>query len=559
MLPPLFAATQNRYDILITEFLPDPSPAVLLPESSFIEIKNRSGRDYNLHNWKISNGSSTATIKTDFILKEDSFLILCNTASAPAFSQFGSALGISGFPALGNDADDIILSSDAGVVIHALHYDRNWFDNELKATGGWSLEMRDLSNACSGKENWAASISSTGGTPGLKNSVDAENPDGQSPALIRAVTLDSTDLILFFDEPVDSTSSSSPANYTISDGAGPPETATPSPPFFDRVLIHLQYPLMAGKIYSITADHIRDCSGNEISLLNTCRAGIPEKVKRGDIIFNEILFNPPSYGFDYLELYNRSSGIINCSGLFLAGRDMDGKLKDPVPLVKEERAFFPGEYLLLTENTGWVLNNYPLAPTTQLLSLSSLPSMPDDLGKVVLLNATGDVLDELDYDHHWHSPLLANESGVSLERITPDLPTSLASRWTSSAAPGYGTPGYKNSASSPDSARADFISVEPKIFSPDMDGYRDFCFIHYHLPAAGFVGSISIYDVYGRMLRKLVNNELWETSGNYRWDGLDDQQNLLPIGHYIIYAEVFLPDGTVKKNVSVCVLARRKV
>ncbi len=106
----------------------------MLPESSFIEIKNRSGLDYNLHNWKISNGSSTATIKTDFILKADSFLILCSTSSAPAFRQFGVTLGISGFPALGNDADDIILSSDAGVVIHALHYDRSWFDNEYESS-----------------------------------------------------------------------------------------------------------------------------------------------------------------------------------------------------------------------------------------------------------------------------------------------------------------------------------------------------------------------------------------------------------------------------------------
>ena len=36
---------------------------------------------------------------------------------------------------------------------------------------------------------------------------------------------------------------------------------------------------------------------------------------------------------------------------------------------------------------------------------------------------SGDILDELDYDHHWHNPLLGNESGVALERIRADLPT----------------------------------------------------------------------------------------------------------------------------------------
>ena len=84
LIMPLFTEAQSRYDILITECFPDPSPSVGLPESEFIELKNSSAHDYNLHNWKISNGNSSATIKTDYILKADSFLILCSTASADA-------------------------------------------------------------------------------------------------------------------------------------------------------------------------------------------------------------------------------------------------------------------------------------------------------------------------------------------------------------------------------------------------------------------------------------------------------------------------------------------
>ncbi len=62
--PPLISA-QDRYDIVITEFIADPNPSVGLPPESFIELKNISKNNYNLHNWKISNGSSAATIKTD--------------------------------------------------------------------------------------------------------------------------------------------------------------------------------------------------------------------------------------------------------------------------------------------------------------------------------------------------------------------------------------------------------------------------------------------------------------------------------------------------------------
>jgi Lamin Tail Domain len=194
VLLPLDSPAQNRYDIVITEFLPDPSPPVGLPESSFIEIKNRSADNYNLHNWKISNGNTTATIKSDYVLKPDSLLILCSSSAAIAFSAFGPALGVSGFPALDNDAGDIILISDAGNTIHALRYNKDWFDNILKSSGGWSLEMIDPAAPCAGKENWTASISQMGGTPGQKNSVQAVFTDSEPPSLIRAVTLDSISL-----------------------------------------------------------------------------------------------------------------------------------------------------------------------------------------------------------------------------------------------------------------------------------------------------------------------------------------------------------------------------
>jgi hypothetical protein len=112
-----------------------------------------------------------------------------------AFGQFGSALGISGFPSLNNDAGDILLSSGSGNIIHALHYDKSWFNNELKASGGWSLEMIDPSNPCASGKNWTASHSLTGGTPGMRNSADAENPDSESPTLIRAVAMRFSDLV----------------------------------------------------------------------------------------------------------------------------------------------------------------------------------------------------------------------------------------------------------------------------------------------------------------------------------------------------------------------------
>ena len=559
MANPLVISAQDRYDVVMTEFIADPNPAVGLPSASFIELKNTSKNNYNLRNWKISSGSSAITIKTDFILNADSFLIVCPSGSLSDFMHYGAAIGLTGYPSLNNDSGTIMLRSDQGNLIHALHYEKSWYRNILKSAGGWSLEMIDPTKPCLGETNWTASQDPRGGTPGKVNSVNGLLTDIMPPRLIQSFATDSLNIILFFDYPLDSLSASSNAGYSILPEIEMPAMAISEQPFFDRVSLRLQQPLLHGKIYDVSVRNITGCTGVEIESDNFCKLALPEKAKAGDIIFNEILFNPPPLGSDYLELYNRSTKTIDCSELYLAGKDPGGNIKLPLPIEKLNRSFFPGDYLLLTENSDWVRESYLKTDSSNILQMKALPSLPDDKGGVLLLNGIGETVDDLEYDHHWHSPLLTSESGVSLERIKTDMATNQSSNWCSAAATaGYGTPGYKNSESSADSSPDRLISVEPKIFSPDFDGYQDFCFINYHLPASGYYGSISIYDVGGHMVRKLVDNLSWSVTGNFRWDGLDDQQKPLPTGQYIIYTELFSTDGTVRKSKAVCVLARRR-
>jgi hypothetical protein len=529
-----------------------------LPASSFIELKNVSGHSFNLRNWKIGNGNSSAVFKKDFLLAVDSFLIICPASAEDAYRAFGPAVGLTGFPSLNHDAGEVILSSDEGLVIHAIQYDKSWYRNELKSEGGWSLEMIDHKNPCSGYANWAASEQDNGGTPGKPNSVFAENPDQQGPDLLRSITLDSLHILALFSEPLDSFSAATVANYMISPDMDPPDEVVPVSPFYDQVSLILKQPLLPEKIYTLSVRQVNDCAANEISSHNTCKAGLPEPPGNGDLVFNEILFNPPSYGFDYVELYNRSSKVIDLQRVFLAGRDVIGAVKDPRMLTSSSLLLFPGEYVVLTENPEWTIQNYTVINPDKLIKVSTLPSMPDDQGTILLLNEAGQILDELPYDHHWHSPLLANEEGVSLERIQADKPTAKASNWTSAASTvGFGTPTYKNSESFAEAGDMDLISVEPKIFSPDNDGYQDFCFIKYHLAQVGFTANIFIYDINGRMVRRLANNSTLSREGSFRWDGLDDTLNPLPMGHYVICVDLFTVQGKIKKYKLVVALAKR--
>src|SRR6187402_2740814 len=116
------AQTAERLDVVITEIMADPSPAVGLPNAEFIEVKNVSSTPFNLNGWKISDATSNATITANFILQPDSIAILCANGNVTAFSIFGRTIGVTGFPSLDNDGDIISLRSPQGKTSHGVNY-----------------------------------------------------------------------------------------------------------------------------------------------------------------------------------------------------------------------------------------------------------------------------------------------------------------------------------------------------------------------------------------------------------------------------------------------------
>src|SRR5215831_10245016 len=146
----LWAQTAKRYDIVIDELFPDPTPVVGLPSSEFIELKNVSSNAFSLKNWKLSDGVSTATITSNLVLKPDSFVVICPTAAVSSFAIFGNCIGVTNFPSLNNDGDLITLYSPEGVLIHAVDYNTSWYRDDIKSNGGWTLEMIDTRYPCGG-------------------------------------------------------------------------------------------------------------------------------------------------------------------------------------------------------------------------------------------------------------------------------------------------------------------------------------------------------------------------------------------------------------------------
>jgi len=535
------AQPAHPFDIVIDELFPDPSPVLGLPEQEFLELKNVSSTVFDLLNWRITDGSATAIVKTSFLLKPDSFVLICPTAATGLFTLYGSVIGVSGFPALSNDGKTIYLQSPEGLGIHYLTYDKSWYRNDIKSQGGWTLEMIDTHNPCGGASNWQASTDSRGGTPGKINSVDGTNRDLQGPVLLRTYTLDSLNIVAVFDEPLDSFSASDPSHYQL-ESIGTPRSVWPIGPLFTEVRLQWPIPLATRHVYHLTVSDDRDCAGNATEPGNTALAGVPEAIAANDLVINEILFNPPTNGYDYLEIYNRSDKVLDAQRLYVSSRDPAGALRLPVPISKVPLLVFPGEFEVITENSRWVEQNYLVKQPGQLIELSSLPSMPDDQGDIVLLNEQGVIVDELNYDHKWQ------EDGIALERLDYNKPTPDPGNWTSAASTaGYGTPTYQNSERKTDQQLKGGITIEPRLFSPDHDGYEDFAYINYKLPSTGYVANITLFDASGRPVRWLAKNATLTTTGNFRWDGLDEFQHKLPTGMYIAFTEIYNLNGEVRK------------
>lgn len=557
VLTPVCLLSQNRYDVVIDEIMADPSPQVGLPNNEWIELKNTTAAPINLQNWRIGDANGQSGPMPNFVLQPDSFVIVCTGSAVAAMSAFGTVISVTSFPSLDNDGDQLFLRAANGRTIHAVAYTSAWYQNELKKEGGWTLEMVDTKSPCAGMSNWKASTNTTGGTPGKKNSVDAVNNDGTAPQLKRAYTTDNTTIILVFDEPVDSLIGATVSNYTI-DGGLTLVSATTLAPLFNTVQLRTGTALAANTVYTITASNIRDCKGNSIDNINKARVGLPTDAASGEWIINEILFNPRSNAFDYVEFYNNSNKIFDASKLYIANRNSSGVVSSIKALSTVPFYVFPGDYIVETENADNLSLQYLVKSPDNVLIISSPPSFPDDEGTVVALNFQGNVIDEVRYKDDWHFKLIDNDEGVALERIDPDAPSQNAANWTSAASTaGYGTPTYQNSQYKRIQTINATIEVTPKVFSPDNDGRDDIATIQYALTETGYVANVTVFDPSGRPVRNLVRNGTMGLNGYWNWDGLDDKGLKLPVGSYVVFTEIFNLQGKKSSFKNVVVLARK--
>ena len=95
-------------------------------------------------------------------------------------------------------------------------------------------------------------------------------------------------------------------------------------------------------------------------------------------------------------------------------------------------------------------------------------------------------------------PLLSDDHGISLERMTLDKEPGISSPWHSaSSISGFATPGYRNSQYLEISGSSSSFTLEKEIFTPDNDGRDDVAVFRFRLEREGYVGTFRIFDPSG--------------------------------------------------------------
>ncbi len=548
---------QTPYSVVISEIMADPTPVVGLPNAEWVELTNTTNSTIQLQGWRLQKwGANAGGAFPAYDLEAGKSVVICSAAAFDELSAFGPSLRVTSFPSLVNGGDHILLLNPTGETVHSVNYLPDWYGNTVKAQGGWTLEMIDPANPCSGASNWTASIDASGGTPGRTNSVLAPNPDRIPPVALSAAMLDQ-EIRIRFNEPLQLAGAGNLSNYQATP-AITINAVTVMQPFRDQVVLSVTG-IQANTVYTISISGLADCAGNEIAAGTNLRSGMMTEANPGDVVINEVLFDPPAEGADYVELYNRSNRIFNLRQLLISNRSSSTANPGTAnALSAEDRPFFPGEYLLLSPDTAWVMRRWPASDRNRFLQMTNFPTYPNARGWVILFNGQGEIVDELPYEDKWHFSLLRNPDGVALERINPAGETGDPQNWTSAASTvNFGTPGAPNSQQRLTAPAVAGVSIAPQIFSPDNDGFDDFALVSLKMNEPGYVANITIFDAAGRPVRVLRRNASLGSTSTFRWDGLDDKQQKLPIGIYIVHTEVFNLSGKKQAFKNTVSLARK--
>ncbi len=228
-------------------------------------------------------------------------------------------------------------------------------------------------------------------------------------------------------------------------------------------------------------------------------------------VINEIMYAPSDDLPEWLEII-QNFPIIGLEKFYLVADN------DTLCL-----PFFEEEYMLITSNTAAADTLQNLYDLSGVGIEYGLPSLSNNGEQLSLIDEFGNLIETFFYLPQWNDKM----KGISIERINSLLPAT-ENNWGPSVT--QCTPGRQNSIFVqilPSQAK---LTAEPNPFSPYRGEHTIF---NYKLPEVISRVNLRIFDLKGRLVCKLINQELMAAEGGIVWNGRDDDNRNLPIGVYV--------------------------
>ncbi len=540
-------------DVIISEIMFDPTPSRGLPEKEYVELFNRTSFSYSTSGWFLIAGSDTSFFP-DSEIGAGERVILCSNTNVSSFEIFGKVMGLKSFPGLNDTGEKIAIRNGEGMLIHALLFGPELYNDNLRTQGGWSVEMTDTSYPFNTPYVWKASTDPSGGTPGRANASTMSVPDYICPKIVALFPADDRSIEIWFDETMtgavsveeifaNEISAVSVASVDIADM---------------KFVIRFDEPFDNGIIYGLTLpEGLADFAGNK-PCSSSLRFAVPCEAKKQEMIFNEILFNPVTPCEDYIELYNNSVSAFNLNECYITSSDAEtGEESAAVRLSSFPRLILPGEIVAVTTDSEALMQYYSCSSPENIVQTEMLPSMPDDAAVLSLYNADFDLIDKMSYSKEMHLIFLSGVEGVSLEKASPSLQSSVASNWHSATeACNWGTPGAPNSILLP-SGYSNGVQLSSDRVSPDGDGYEDIVSVDVFPGGDENVITIKIFSDKGFLVRTLTERFFAGPGERFVWDGTDDDGRPLHRGLYLIIITAYNTQGELLHWKRVCAVLYR--
>ncbi len=532
--------------VVINEIFADPTPTNGLPEVEYIELYNTTNSTIHLGDWEYSDASSSVTLP-DFLLESSTYVVLCKESDTLEYSSYGPVLGLANWPTLNNSGDNLGLRDGTHFLIDTVNYTSGWYSDSEKEAGGFSLERKNPRSVCEGTTNWGASIASNGGTPGMVNSIF---DSVITPFEIRLGSIIHTNQIqLIFSKPIEP-NSISPSNFTIEPYLQITDILSTSNEY-NNLILTIFPEMETGKLYKILLSGLQDCEGKGLANDSFAMAYYP---KYQDLLLNEVLFNPKPGGSDFIELYNTTEFEIDVRNWTLMYLNNSGDSAHKL-ISNTSKIIQPNSFLVLSEDSLNIQYNYPNYQNGVFLEMD-LPTYSNTEGTITVLNQLDELNDQFLYNEEMHLEIITDPKGVSLERTNYFPGPNSSNNWHSAASSiGYATPGYTNSQFVSIQNTQNNLTLNPKTFSPNNDGYHDILSIQVAFNQTDFIGTLSIHTSNGILVNTLINNQSIGTINTFFWDGTNAHGELMPTGMYIVMLRVYDLDNNQQIFKDVTILA----